>query len=197
MLQSLTSPIPKPKSEERCIGRGGRGRKNFFYNSSFLYGVYVVPFPSSSSVLHTHTPYLFAGQHEGPAPILKKDRGKKKQSATYVHLRIRREYLRTGKVIEGEYCIRRERKRKEDKTQTFYNRTRSPTPSCLVLKFPTSRPQHLQQKGRKRKKCPNTNGNKMRREREKKERKGKERKPLTKKTPKKFVPVMGKKERIA
>lgn len=128
----------------------------------------------------THPPNLFAGQHEGPTPILKKGRGKRK-AERHVHASPymkgggapRGEYLKTGKVVEGEDCIRRERKRKEDKTQNFYNQTRSPTLPCLVLKFPTSRPQHLQQKGGKRKKCPNTNGNKMRRERGKK---GKERK---------------------
>lgn len=149
MLQSLASSIPKPRSEERGYRqRGGRKKKTFSTTApSFTALMLSLPLPLHRSF--THPPNLFAGQHEGPAPILKKGRGKRK-AERHVHASPykeggtpRGEYLRTGKVVWGEYCIRRERKRKEDKTQTFYNQTRSPTLPCLVLNFPTSRPQHL------------------------------------------------------
>jgi len=71
----------------------------------------------------------------------------------------RGEYLGTGRVVEEEYYIRREPKRKEDKARTFYNQTGSPThlPRPQISNQPAPTPTT---KGReKRKKCPNTNGN--------------------------------------
>jgi len=90
-----------------------------------------------------------------------------------------------GKVIEREYRIRRERKRKEDKTQTFYNQTRSLTPSCPVLKFPAG-PNTYNKRGGRGRNVPILRETKMRREEGKKEKKGKE--TIDKENPKEIRP---------
>lgn len=171
VLQSLTSSITKPKAKRGAQAEGGEEEKNFFYNNSFLHGVYVVP-PLPLHWSFTHSPNLLAGQQEGPTPILKRDRRKAEHhvhASPYKKGRTPRgEELGTGRVVKEEYYIRREPKRKEDKARTFYNQTRSPTPPAPSSNFQPASPSTYNKGGEERKKCPNTSGNNIGREREKK-----------------------------